>query len=61
MRGVCAERSDRLADFLEAADMVKYAGQQPEAGQIDQAITRAFEFVNLTPSSPAAMAAVGQN
>ena len=29
------ERSVRLAEFLEAADLVKYAGQQPEQGQIE--------------------------
>lgn len=39
------ERSVRLAEFLEAADMVKYAGQQPQSGQIDEAILRAREFV----------------
>jgi hypothetical protein len=39
------ERSVRLAEFLEAADMVKYAGQQPDDRQIDEAITRAREFV----------------
>ena len=39
------ERSARLAEFLEAADMVKYAGQQPQTGQIDEAISRAREFV----------------
>jgi hypothetical protein len=50
------ERSVRLAEFLEAADLVKYAGQQPEQGQIDVAITRAHEFVNLKPSQTAAMA-----
>jgi hypothetical protein len=49
------ERSARLAEFLEAADLVKYAGQRPEEGQIDQAVARAHEFVNATPS-PAAMA-----
>ena len=43
------ERSSQLAEFLEAADLIKYAGQQPEEGQIDQAIARAHEFVNLTP------------
>jgi hypothetical protein len=48
------ERSVRLAEFLEAADLVKYAGQQPEAGQIDVAIARAHEFVNLKPA-PAAV------
>ncbi len=50
------ERSVRLAEFLEAADLVKYAGQQPEEGQIDQAIARAHEFVNLKPSPAAVMA-----
>jgi LPXTG-motif cell wall-anchored protein len=48
-----SERSDRLAEFLEAADLVKYAGQQPEMGQIDQATARAREFVNLAPSAAA--------
>jgi hypothetical protein len=56
-----AERSARLAEFLEAADMVKYAGQQPEEGQIEQAIARAHEFVNLDrdPVAVAAGAEVG--
>ena len=40
-----AERSVRLTEFLEAADMVKYAGQQPGAEQIDFSILRAQEFV----------------
>jgi hypothetical protein len=40
------ERSARLAEFLEAADMVKYAGQEPQSGQIDEAVSRAREFVN---------------
>ena len=53
------ERSVRLAEFLEAADLVKYAGQQPEEGQIDQAIARAHEFVNLRPSPAAVMAGAG--
>ncbi len=43
------DRSLRLADFLESADLVKYAGQQPEDEQIHQAIARAREFVNLAP------------
>jgi LPXTG-motif cell wall-anchored protein len=50
------ERSVRLAEFLEAADLVKYAGQQPEQDQIEVAIARAHEFVNLTPSQTATMA-----
>jgi hypothetical protein len=52
------ERSVQLAEFLEAADLIKYAGQQPEEGQIDQAIARAHEFVNLKPSPAAVMAGV---
>ena len=40
-----AERSVRLKEFLEAADMVKYAGQQPGAEQIELSILRAREFV----------------
>jgi len=59
------DRSVRLADFLESADLVKYGAQVPEAGQIDQAIARAREFVNLAPAPEpepepsAAAAAVG--
>jgi hypothetical protein len=52
------ERSVRLAEFLEAADLIKYAGQQPEHGQIELAIARAHEFVNLKPSQSAAKAGV---
>jgi hypothetical protein len=55
------ERSDRLAEFLEAADLIKYAGQQPEEGQIDQAIARAHEFVNVNPSPAAVMVGAGAN
>jgi len=39
------ERSARLAEFLEAADMVKYAGQQPGSDQIELSILRAKEFI----------------
>jgi hypothetical protein len=40
------ERSVRLSEFLEAADMVKYAGQQPGADQVEISIARAREFVD---------------
>jgi hypothetical protein len=53
------ERSARLAEFLEAADLIKYAGQQPQEGQIDDAIMRAHEFVNLKPSPAVMMAGAG--
>ena len=42
------ERAERLAQFLEAADMVKYAGQQPGQRQVQEAVARAQEFVGLT-------------
>ncbi len=42
-----AQRSARLAEFLEAADLIKYAGQQPQEGQTEEAIARAHEFVGL--------------
>jgi hypothetical protein len=50
------ERSVRLAEFLCAADLVKYAGQQPEEDQLGQAIELAHEFVNLEPSAEFATA-----
>jgi hypothetical protein len=50
------QRSVQLAEFLEAADLIKYAGQQPGEGQIDQAIERAREFVNLKQAPAAVLA-----
>lgn len=44
-----AARAVRLAEFLEAADMVKYAGQQPGEGQVEEAVGRAREFVAPVP------------
>jgi hypothetical protein len=40
------ERSNQLREFLEAADMVKYAGQQPGSDQIELSIRRAQEFIS---------------
>lgn len=45
------ERSGRLREFLEAADMVKFAGQQPDNEQIELSIVRAREFVDLRSSN----------
>ena len=45
-----AERSARLKEFLEAADMVKYAGQQPTHEQIELSIARAHEFIDSRPA-----------
>lgn len=42
-----AERSVQLANFLEAADMVKYAAMQPGERQLEESIARAQEFVGL--------------
>ena len=46
-----ADRSARLKEFLEAADMVKYAGQQPDEDQIELSIVRAREFIDLPPAT----------
>ena len=43
------DESYRLKEFLEAADMVKYAGQRPDAIQVDSSIVRAKEFIDLKP------------
>ena len=53
------ERSVRLAEFLEAADMVKYAGQQPAHDQIDEAIARAREFIDMSLAPAARLETVG--
>jgi hypothetical protein len=50
------ERSMRLKEFLEAADMVKYAGQQPESEQVELSINRAREFVDMTSEGAVAVA-----
>jgi len=46
-----AERSIQLQEFLEAADMVKYAGQQPGSEQIELSIRRAQEFISGEPNA----------
>jgi hypothetical protein len=53
------ERSVRLAEFLEAADMIKYAGQEPREGQIEEAISRAREFVDMQTKRAPELAAIG--
>ena len=53
------ERSAQLTEFLEAADLVKYAGQQPQESQVDQAIDRAREFITMKPSPAAVLSAAG--
>ena len=41
------ERAGQFGQFLEAADLVKYAAQEPGARQVEEAIARAQEFVGL--------------
>ncbi|MDX1926278.1 MAG: hypothetical protein SFV81_07165 [Pirellulaceae bacterium] len=53
------EQSIRLQDFLEAADMVKYAGQEPTAEQIELSIVRAREFVEIHLAKTEEMLAIG--
>ena len=40
------DRSERLKEFLEAADMVKFAGQQPGVEQLESSVQRAREFIS---------------
>lgn len=47
-------QSDSLKEFLEAADMVKYAGSLPESSQIERSIEKAGEFIRLPLTPPAA-------
>ena len=42
------ERAQQLAHFLEAADLVKYAGMQPGQRQLEESVSRAQEFVGLS-------------
>jgi hypothetical protein len=44
-------RAGRLAGFLEAADMVKYAGLQPGQEQVSESVARAREFVGVDASA----------
>lgn len=42
-----AAQSNRLQEFLLAADLVKYAGQKPDESNIQQSVERAREFISL--------------
>lgn len=54
-----ADQSLRLKEFLEAADMVKYAGQQPDHVQVELSILRAREFIAM--KTPAQTIRLGDN
>ena len=45
-------QSDGLKEFLEAADMVKYAGSLPDSNQVDMSVLRAQEFIQLKLTPP---------
>jgi hypothetical protein len=47
-----SQQAGMLQDFLEAADMVKYAAQLPDNEQIDDAISRAKLFIESQLSPP---------
>lgn len=42
-----SDDSKKLQDFLEAADMVKYAGQQPTLSSIEDSAQKAREFISI--------------
>ncbi len=50
------DRAQRLGQFLEAADMVKYAAMTPGPRELEEAVDRAREFIVLA-SVPAPMPA----
>jgi hypothetical protein len=51
-------QSQRLKDFLEAADLVKYAGQQPDSAEVETSIVRAKEFIDMKPLESESVTAV---
>ncbi len=53
-----AVQSQRLKDFLEAADLVKYAGQQPDSTEVETSIVRAKEFIDMKPLESESVTAV---
>ena len=48
-----ADESGRLKDFLESADLVKFAAHQPRAEDIEGAFDRAKLFIGLDPAEVA--------
>ena len=39
------DEQQRLRDFLEAADLVKFAGFEPQTADIEQSVDRAKRFI----------------
>lgn len=44
-----AELQHRLGEFLRAADLVKFAGRQPTAAEVDESLNRARDLIKLEP------------
>jgi len=51
------DERDRLQQFLESADLVKYAAQQPEKQDIELSFERAKAFIGVQPQPAAEVAA----
>jgi hypothetical protein len=51
---IARDERQRLKDFLEAADLVKFAAHQPLSQDIEEAFRRARTFVGLTAYEVAA-------
>ena len=47
----------RLQQFLESADLVKFAGQRPDNQDIEQSFERAKAFIGIQPQSASEVAA----
>jgi hypothetical protein len=51
-RTFAEDESSRLRDFLESADLVKFAAHQPRAEDIAESIRRARLFIGATEATP---------
>jgi len=49
-----ADERERLASFLESADLVKFAAHEPTTDDIEESFTRAKLFIGLETQGAAA-------
>lgn len=54
---IAPNEQQRLRDFLEAADLVKFAGYEPQTTDIEQSFERAKRFIGLPSGNPQEAAA----
>ena len=47
------DTNDRLRNFLESADLVKFAAYRPRQEDIEESFSRAKIFIGLKPQEPA--------